>query len=264
MAKRAPAGKPLQVWQARSPARREGDVTTETARPALSWKPIRLLAAVMVMSVQAAAPPWNVAPLAPGPRPVEILEGSDLVCETLRQELTNYWHSNGFDEEPEWRNADVEIPGELGDTQEAIFDFYNNGKLDRVFMSSFGNRYMLGSTLLVQPGHSSSTVDVAVSNPLEDSDTWFIPCQLQGKRFPLKDCPPFSQSNDQAGLTVSWDKRRQHVRFPGRYSDVVPLRLHSRTYLLLTSSSPESRRYAAILRPLPTRTFRTTCLLHQR
>ena len=218
----------------------------------------------MLMPVQAATSPTGLEPLPPGPRPVEILEGSEPVCETLRQELTNHWQSNGFEEEPEWRNTDVEVPGELGDTQEADFDFYNHGRLDRVFMSSFGTRYMLGSTLLVQPGRSPSTVDVPVSNPLEDPDTWFIPCQLQGKRFPLKDCPPFSQSNDEAGLTVSWNKRRQHVRFPGRYSDVVPLRLQSTTFLLVTGSSPESRGYAAILRPLPTRTFRTSCLLHRR
>ena len=107
---------------------------------------------------------------------------------------------------------------------------------------------MLGSTLLVQPGRSPSTVDVAASNPLEDHDTWFIPCQLQGKRCPLQDCPPFSQNNDEAGLTVSWNKRTRHVRFPGRYSDVVPLRLQSTTFLLVTGSSPESRGYAAIRR----------------
>jgi hypothetical protein len=239
-------------------------VTAATAGPAVIWRPIRLFAAVMLMPLQAATSPADVEPRAPGPRLVEILEGSDPVCETLRQELTKHWQSNGFDEEPEWRNTDIEIPGELGDTQEADFDFYNHGKLDRVFMSSFGNRYMLGSTLLVQPGRSPSTVDVAASNPLEDPDTWFIPCQLQGKRFPLKECPPFSQSNDEAGLTVSWNKRTQHVRFPGRYSDVVPLRLQSTTFLLVTGSSQESSGYAAMLRPLPTRTFRTTCLLHRR
>lgn len=235
-----------------------------TARPALGWRAIRLLAAVMLIPVHAATPAADVEPLGgPGPRTVEILEGSDPVCETLRQKLTSHWQSNGFDEEPEWRNTDVEIPGALGDTQEADFDFYNNGKLDRVFTSSFGNRYMLGSTLLVQPGRSPSTVDVAASNPLEDPDTWFIPCQLQGKRFPLKDCPPFAQSNDDAGLTVAWNKHTGHVRFPGRYSEVVPLRLQSTTFILVTGSSPESRGYAAILRPLPTRTFHTTCLLHQ-
>ena len=107
-------------------------------------------------------------------------------------------------------------------------------------------------------------MDVAASNPLEDPDTWFIPCQLQGKRCPLQDCLPFSQNNDEAGLTVSWNKRTRHVRFPGRHSDVVPRRLQSTTFLLVTGSSPESRGYAAVLRPLPTRTFRTTCLLQRR
>lgn len=242
---------------------RDGNVTAATARPALGWTHILLFAA-MLMSARAATPPADIEPPSPGPHPVEILEGSDPVCETLRMELANHWQSNGFDEEPEWRNTDVEIPGELGDTQEADFDFYNKGRLDRVFISSFGNRYMLGSTVLVQPGRSPNAVDVAVNDPLDDPDTWFIPCQLQGKRFPLKDCPPFSQSNDDAGLTLSWNKRTQHVHFLARYSDVVPLRLQSTTFLLVTGSSPESRGYAAILRTLPTRTFRTTCLLHRR
>ena len=225
---------------------------------------IRLFGSVTLMPIGAALPASGGGPLALGPRPVEILEGSDVVCDTVRQELSNHWQSNGFDEEPEWRNTDVEIPGELGDTQEADFDFYNNGQLARVFMSSFGSRYMLGTALLVQPGRSPNTVDVAASNPLEDPDTWFTPCQLQDKRFPLRECPPFSRSNDEAGLTVSWNGRTQHVRFPGRYSDVVPLRVNSTTFLLVTGSSPESRGYAAILKPLPTRTFRTTCLLHRR
>ena len=216
------------------------------------------------MPVQAATSSADLAPLAPGPRQVEILAGSDPACEKLRQELAAYWHNNRFDEEPEWRNAAFEIPGELGDMEEADFDFYNNGKLARVFMSSYGSRYMLGTSLLVQPGRSSQTVDVAVDNPLEDPDTWFIPCQLQGKRFPLKECPPFSQDNDEAGLTVSWNERKQHVRFPARYSDVVPLRLHDTTFIIVTGSSPESAGYAAVLMPLPMRTFRTTCLLHRR
>jgi len=227
------------------------------------WLVIQLFGSVMLLPAPAAAPPTDIEPLAPGPRPVEILEGSDPVCDTLRQELSNHWQSNGFDEEPEWRNADIEIPGELGDTQEADFDFYNDGKLDRVFMSTYGSRYMLGTALLVQPGRSSNTVDVAASNPLEDPDTWFIPCQLQGKRFPLKECPPFSQSNDEVGLTISWNRRTQHVRFPGRYTDVVPLRIRNTTYLLVTASAPNARGHAAVLKPLPTRTFRTTCLLHR-
>ena len=239
-------------------------MTATSAKPALGWTSIRLFAAIMLMPTHAATPPADVEPLTRGPRPVEIVEGVDPVCETLRQELANHWQSNGFDEEPEWRNTDVEIPGQLSDTQEADFDFYNDGRLDRVFITSFGNRYILGSTVLVQPGRSLRTVEVGVSDPLEDPDTWFIPCQLQGKRFPLKDCPPFSQSNDKAGLTVSWNKHTQHVRFPGRYSDVVPLRLQSTTFLLVTGSSPESRGYAAILRPRPPRTFRMTCLLHRR
>jgi hypothetical protein len=202
-------------------------------------------------------------PAATGPRAVEVLVGSEPVCETLRQELAVHWQVNGFAAEPEWRPAGVQFPEALADAQEADLDFYNDGKLSHVLLTAWASRYMLGSALLVQHGRAAARLDVATSEPLEDPDAWFIPCQLQGKRVPLKECPPFSANNDDAGLTVSWAQRTHHVRFQGRYSDIVPVRLHGTTYVIVTGSAAESVGYAAVLKPLPERTFRMTCLLHR-
>lgn len=202
-------------------------------------------------------------PAATDPRAVEVLAGSDPVCETLRQELAVHWQVNGFAAEPEWRPAGVQFPEALADAQQADLDFYNDGKLSHVLVAAWASRYMLGSALLVQPGRAAAKVDVAMSDPLEDPDAWFIPCQLQGKRIPLKECPPFSENNDGAGLTVYWAQRTHHVRFQGRYADLVPVRLHGTTYVIVTGSAAESVGYAAVLKPLPVRTFRMTCLLHR-
>ncbi|GAC1454061.1 MAG: hypothetical protein PVS2B3_02600 [Steroidobacteraceae bacterium] len=203
-------------------------------------------------------------PAATGPRTVEVLVGSDPACETLRQELAAHWQVNGFAEEPEWRPSGVQFPEALADAQAAELDFYNEGRLSHVLLAAWASRYMLGSALLVQRGRPAAKADVATGDPLEDPDAWFIPCQLQGKRVPLKECPPFSQNNDDAGLIVSWAQRTHHVRFQGRYADVVPVRLQGTTYVIVTGSAGESVDYAAVLKPLPVRTFRMTCLLHRR
>ena len=222
-----------------------------------------LAGALMAMPAPGAAPPPDSAAASSGFHPVEILSGSDPACETVRGELAGHWQGHGFDEEPQWKDTDFVVPRELGDAEEADVDFYNDGKLSRVLINYYSSQYMTGSSLLVQHGRSAERVDLAVSDPLEDPDAWFIPCQLQGRRFPLRECPPFSQQNDDVGLTVSWAERSRHVHFVGRYSDLALVRLHDTTFIVVTGSSPEALGYAAVLKPLPTRTFSTTCVLQR-
>ena len=201
---------------------------------------------------------------AAGAHRVEILTGSDPACATLSQELTGHWASHGLDEEPQWRDPDFMAPRELGDAEEADLDFYNDGKLSRVLINYNQGDYLSGSSLLVQHGRAADKLDLAVEAPLEDPDTWLIPCQLQGKRFPLRECPPFSHVNDDAGLTVSWANGSRHVHFLGRHADIALLRLNGTTFLLVTGSTPEAQGYAVVLKPLPVRTFSTTCVLQRR
>ena len=225
---------------------------------------LRLFGLLVALPLHAAAPlPDSASAASPGAHPVEILSGADPACERLRGELADHWQTHGFDEEPQWKDTDVLFPRELGDSEEANVDFYNNGKLARVFIHYYSNSHMTGSSLLVQPGRSAEKVDVANSDPLADPDTWLIPCQLQGQRFALSECPPFSQQHDEAGLTVSWAGGTKQVSFRGRYTDIALVRLYDTTFIVLTGSTPESAGYAAVLKPLPIRTFRTTCLLQR-
>jgi hypothetical protein len=211
---------------------------------------------------QPAVAPAN-APNAPG---TEILLGSDPACEQLRAELAARWQGHGFDEEPAWKDQDPDFtfPREFGDGQQANVDFYNDGKLSRVFLHYFDGPARKGSSLLVQPGRAAERVEVAASDPLEDPESWLIPCQLQGKRFPLSQCPPLSDRNDDTGLTVSWADHTRHLHFSSRYMDLALARLNDTTFVVVTGTSPETRDFAAVLKPLPYRTFRTTCVLHRR
>ena len=199
-------------------------------------------------------------------RAVEILEGAEAVCETLRAELAARWQGHGFDEEPHWKDPDPDFsfPRVIGYGQQADVDFYNDGKLSRVFLHYYDDPVQKGSSLLVQPGKAAERVEVATSDPLEDPESWLIPCQLQGKRFPLAQCPPLSDQNEDTGLTVSWADHTHHLRFQSRSMDLTLVRLNETTFVVVTGSTPETLDFAAVLKPLPYRTFRTTCLLHRR
>jgi hypothetical protein len=234
---------------------------THTFAPRLSL--LSLCSALVVLPLPAAAQQAGAA--APA-RPVEILDGSDAACETLRAELAARWQGHGFDEEPAWKDQDPDFtfPRELGDGQQADVDFYNDGKLSRVFLHYYDSPAMRGSSLLVQPGRAPERLELAASDPLEDPESWLIPCQLQGKRFPLSQCPPLSDRNDDTGLTVSWADHTRHVRFRSRYMDLALVRLNNTIFVVVTGTSPDTADFAAVLKPLPYRTFRTTCLLHRR
>jgi hypothetical protein len=194
---------------------------------------------------------------------VEMLFGSDPACEQLRAELAAHWQSHGFDEEPTWRDPERAFPRALGDAEQTDIDFYNDGTLAHVFLIYYDSADMRGSSLLVQPGRSEQRAVGESVDPLEDPDSWLIPCQLQGKRFPLAQCLPLSDRNDDTGLTVSWADHARQLRFRSRYMDLAVVRLNNTTFVVVTGSSPETHDFAAVLKPLPTRTFRTTCLLHR-
>lgn len=195
---------------------------------------------------------------------VEILLGDDPACELLRAELATHWLSHGFDEEPAWKDPERAFPRELGDAEQTDIDFYNDGTLAHVFLIYYDSADKHGSALLVQPGRSAQHADAVSVDPLEDPDSWLIPCQLQGKRFPLSQCLPLSDRNDDAGLTVSWADHAQRLHFSSDHMDLALVRLNDSTFVVVTGSSPETHDFAAVLKPLPYRTFRTTCLLHRR
>src|SRR5262249_5137976 len=143
---------------------------------------------------------------------------------------------------------------------ESDFDFFNDGNSARVFQSFFSDHFMMGSTLLVQPGHAPTGAK-PTNEPLLDPNAWFLPCQLESTEIPFAECPPFSQKNDndEIGLSVADEKGHNVVRFRGRYSFVDAVRIRNTTYVIVTGHSLKSENYAAVLKPHPSKAFDVLC-----
>ena len=129
---------------------------------------------------------------------IELVYGSDQVCMAVLALLKN-GDSGLFSQQvdkgefkfPKWTATSVELPEGLSGSAESVFDFNNDGKLDRVFSQDFDKHYMEGSVLLVQPGQSSSELKVSGS-PMDDTSV-YVPFQVDGPRHDIRDYPPFSQ-----------------------------------------------------------------------
>jgi hypothetical protein len=152
----------------------------------------------------------------------------------------------------------VVLPRELSFAAESDFDFFNDGRVERVFRNVFANRYMLGSTLLVQSDPSSKE---ATEDPINDPTSWFLPCQLESLDLKITDCAPLSQANDDGGLSVEDVKDHRVVRFVGRYSQVDAVRIRHATYVIIVGQTPDTAGYAAVLKPRSGRKFELLCLL---
>ena len=222
-----------------------------------SWAAGSFLLGTMIGCVATATDSPSVA-LSTG-SPVRIVEGSDPICSMLEDPAVA---PSNREDQPKWSDSAVDLQALT--TQESIFDFYNDGKLARVFMATYSDHYMDGNTLLVQAGKSATKVDVAITNPLDDPNAWYLPCQFESSSAAIKDCPPFSQNNDEAGLSASLSQRAKVLRFRGRYSHVIPWRNHGITYLLVTATSKGMHGYEAVLTPLPGKLFKLTCLIKVR
>ena len=87
---------------------------------------------------------------------IEILYGSDPVCQAVLEELKRdfYTFSEYADQSkiklsrPNWSETSVALPEKLAGSVESIFDFNNDGKLDRVFSQEYYSRYMYGSCIV--------------------------------------------------------------------------------------------------------------------
>jgi hypothetical protein len=194
----------------------------------------------------------------PSKRHVYRAEGSNELCESI----VDYYPYG--DLRSEFHTPDVPLPEQLRQFTENDFDFFNDGKIDRVFIADFGGHYLLGSLLLVQPGESADRVKVGNDDPLKDPGSWFIPCQLEPGAKAVSECPPFSQANDEAGLTVVNRNGTKTVRFRGRFTDLTPLRVDGTTYLVLraVSEGAGELNYSALIQPQRGRKFRVLCMLY--
>lgn len=200
---------------------------------------------------------------------IELLKGSDAVCHAVLDELKGdfYTFSNYPDQSkiklprPNWTRTTIELPKELAGSSESIFDFNNDGKLDRVFSRSYENNYMDGCVLLVQPGSSSSKINVPTS-PMNQISS-FLPCQMGKVRHNIYDCPLFSQKNDEAGFSMEGRTKKDEVYFRARYSSISPFIFRGANFIGVSTKDEETQDFVAVLKPLPDGTFQKMCLLRR-
>lgn len=197
---------------------------------------------------------------------IELLMGSREVCKAALEELRADFHTFGHYpilgsiklHRPGWSTPTVELPEELAGSRESVFDFDNDGKLDRVISRDFETNYMDGSVLLVERGLSSTRLIVRGS-PMDNS-SWFIPCQMSAVRYGIRDCPTFSQKGDDAGFGMKTGGNRYAIYFRARYSSVSPFTFKGESFIGVSSQSEDTSDFVAVLKPMPNKTFQRVCL----
>lgn len=198
---------------------------------------------------------------------IELQTGRDEVCKVVQRELeADFYTFSNYSQKvtlarPAWEDTDVELPTALRGGRVSVFDFDNDGKLDRIFSRLYESNYMHGSVLLVQPGDSAKTLSVGAS--LLDQTSLYLPCQMDKKSRAIADCPGFSQNADEAGYEIPGSSRAESVYFRGRYTSISPFIFRNTTYLGLSSYSYDTSNYVAIVKPLPARKFQPICLFRQ-
>lgn len=199
---------------------------------------------------------------------VELLTGSHEVCVATLEELRGNFNTFGSYQNqvavklrrPDWGVPSVELPKELADSRESVFDFDNDGNIDRVIGLDFQGNYMDGSALLVQRGNSAKMLSVPIL-PM-DKTSWFIPCQMSTSRYGIRDCPIFSQKGDDAGFWMR-QKGKESVYFRARYSTVSPFSFNGESYIGVSSQSEDTKNFVAVVKPTPNKGFQPMCLFRK-
>jgi hypothetical protein len=89
-----------------------------------------------------------------------------------------------------------------------------------------------------------------------------LPCQLDARPIATRECPPFSQNYDDAGLTMA-DRGSRKVLFRGRYVGLTPLQLAGTTFVLVETYDERTRNELAVIKPRLAKTFEPVCLLRR-
>lgn len=200
---------------------------------------------------------------------IEVLSGSHKICKAVVRELKAdfYTFGNYPDQEaikllrPTWVSASVDLPKELAGSSESIFDFDNDGKLDRVFRRLYETNYMDGSVLLVQPGSSASVL--SVSDTPMDKNSRFFPCQMSSTRYEIGDCPAFSQKGDDAGFWMKGGSNKDSIYFLARYSTITPFTFQGDNFIGVSNKVEDTKDFVAVLKPMPLSTFKQMCLFRR-
>lgn len=200
---------------------------------------------------------------------IELVNGTEAVCQVSLEELKSDF--SAFEKKTNisssklnrinWEKSELNLPEELQFSYESIFDFDNDGKLDRVLIRHFQTNYMDSSILLIQTGESETELNVPDSPMAETSI--LLPCQMDNSRPDIRKCPPFSQESDDAGFTVSGKSEKDSVHFRARYSNLTPFIFQGVNYLGVSSKSADTENYVAILKPLPKGKIQEMCLFRK-
>jgi hypothetical protein len=210
-------------------------------------------------------PPAGAKILAAGD--IEQLAGSHAVCDPALKELKGDFSALSYPvpgkstlPRPNWEDSSADLPQELTGSREAVFDFDNDGKLDRVLSRDFESSYMQGTKLLVERGESSSSL---VSPGPMGKLAWFIPCQMDTRPHGIRDCAPFSQKADEAGFWMEARGKKNFAYFRARYTVLSPFFFNGETFVGVGSNSFDTAHLVAVVKPMPEKTFQPVCLFRQ-
>jgi hypothetical protein len=192
---------------------------------------------------------------------IEIVSGKSPICQTITPNRHNDSFS-GFARYPQSETM-TELPEGFEGSSESIYDFDNDGKLDRVFTVGKEGHYMQGNAILVQFGKSSKQLEVDQDSILSENSI-IAACQLGSAKHRIGDCPPIpGQNADESGFEMKGAPGEPPVYFRARYVGLYPFRYENSNYVGVESYSQDTMNYIAVLKPLPNRKFEQTCLIRE-
>lgn len=193
-----------------------------------------------------------------------VLARKDPVCATLQAELLAQYPPQ-FEGTLDWKAASISLPPDLGNAvNEADFDFYNDGTISRVFRLEFAAYVLSGSALLVQPAPPSAVAGPSFGDPMVDPHTKFFPCQLANDKAQIEQCPPYGNDPTLQSFSVYGSKgtiTQPVEQFPIRFTNLVPLRIHGTTFVVVSWTNRYPHTHSAVFRPNKEKKFDLVCLL---
>lgn len=223
-----------------------------------------------------AASEVSPAQVAPGssPRGVDMVTGKGRVCDAVRARLANndrayadVADADGLVWRDVWADAGALIPewNRATAISEAVFDFDNDSRADRVTVFSYFGSYMKGSVVLVALGNSMPKIEhgtsIARDEDFKNPRYWFLPCQWDAQAIATPQCPGFSQEFDEASFAMPLRGSAQGIEFRARYSRLVPVHVEKHSYVVVTAMDDGASGYVAVIKPLPHKKFKRMCLL---
>jgi len=191
---------------------------------------------------------------------VVLLTGQDKVCKAVLEELDADFDT--FEHYSKRSMIRLTLPNwsDVEGREQSIFDFDNDGKLDRVRRINNSSHYMDGSELLVDPGSTSKNLH----QPLDrtENGAWLLPCQMSATRYTIDECPPGSPKTDEAGFWMGTKSKPETVYFRARYLSLSPFAFAGQSFVGV-SGQGEAENFVAVVKPMRNQTFKRMCLFQR-